>query len=298
MNKQVIEAVNEAAFEALSQHEVYQAQTLFRQNAKNNPCFMTLNNLGVFHIFEGLLRPDNSGHGATKLGIIYLKKAELLQKSDLTLLAYGWGCFESNRYIEAYEYYRQACELKPSYASLYNAGVSLYMQGMYDDAAVLFQKSLNICDQSDYIDTYLSYMYSLQHSDKIKFHEAFSILLQHDTEDLEWEKLIFAYFCDDLILAERQIKTAFNHNFIDTDVMAIIFDCLFKLKKDDEAMEYLNQQIEILEAYNYNFNPEIIHTKQVFSQTEYREKIIRGFMNPLRLIKQCCYYGCQQHNPL
>lgn len=106
--------------EELSQNEVYKAQTLFRQNAKKNPCFATLNNLGVFYVYEGLFKLDNSGHKVPKLGVSYLKKDEKYQKSNLTLLALGKVSFEVKDYEEASKNFRQACELKSDYTNVYN----------------------------------------------------------------------------------------------------------------------------------------------------------------------------------
>ncbi|WP_312103306.1 tetratricopeptide repeat protein [Lachnoclostridium sp.] len=148
------EIINQSALEALSQNELYKAQTLFRQNAKKTHCFATLNNLGVFHVYEGLFKPDNSGHNAKKFGVSYLKKAEKYQKSNLTLIALGNVSFEVKDYEEASKNFRQACELKSDYATVYNLALSFFRQDRYEDALTWFEKALNICDNSDYAETY------------------------------------------------------------------------------------------------------------------------------------------------
>ena len=293
-----VESVNEAALEALSQNEVYQAQTLFRQNAKKNPCFMTFNNLGVFHVFEGLVKSDNSVHGATKLGVGYLKKAEAYQKSNLTLSAFGSVCFDAKDYKEASEYFKQACELNPDYASIYNCGVSYYMQGEYGEAVQWFQKALGICDGDDYSETFIPYAFSLLYSNRKEFLAAFHKMLKVKDESMEWEKFIFAYFADDLLMTESQIEPMLKHFSIDLHDMAIVFDCLLKLGKGEKAAEYLKKKVEALEESDYNMRPEINRMKKALFQADYRAKLISEYRHKIPLIKQCCYYGCKQHNPI
>lgn len=293
-----IELINEAALEELNQNKIYRAQTLFRQNVKENSCFITLNNLGVFHVFEGLLKPDNSRRGATKLGISYLKKAAIYQKSELTLRTLGKVYFEAREYKEAGESFRLACELKPDYASLYNLAVSRYKQRMYEDSTTWFKKSLDLCEASGYADTYIAYAFSLLHCDQQQCLGALHKLLKYDISHLEMDLFILAYLCNDLLEAEKQIKSMFDHWSVDIPIMAMIFDCLFKLGKDGEAKEYLKYKIESLEGYDYNIKVEINQTKKAFSSSDYRKKLIDHYHYEMPLIQQCCYYGCKQHNPL
>lgn len=293
-----MKSVNEAALEALSQNEVYQAQTLFRQNAKKNPCFITFNNLGVFHVFQGLVTADNSVHRATKLGVGYLKKAETYQKSNLTLSALGSVCFGAKDYEEASEYFRQAYELKSDYASIYNCGASYYMQGEYGEAVQWFQKALAICDGDDYSETSIPYVFSLLYSNRKEFFVAFHKMFIVKDESMEWEKFIFAYFADDLLMAESQIEPMLKHFSIDLHDMAIVFDCLLKLGKGEKAAEYLKQKVEALEESDYNMRPEINRMKKALFQADYRTKLISEYRYKIPLIKQCCYYGCKQHNPI
>lgn len=293
-----MESFNEAALEALSQNEIYQAQTLFRQNAKKNPCFITFNNLGVFHVFEGLVKSDNSGRRATKLGVRYLKKAEAYQKSNLTLLALGSVCSDAKDYEEASEYFRQACELKPDYASIYNCGVSYYMQGEYGEAVQWFQKALDICNSDYYSEMFIPYTFSLLYSNKKEFLEAFHKMLKFKSESMEWETFIFAYFADELLMAESQIEYMLENFSLDIHDMAIVFDCLLKLGKEEKATEYLKQKLENLEESDYNMQPEINRMKKALFHAHYRAKLIADYRHKIPFIEQCCYYGCKQHNPI
>lgn len=292
------EIINESALEALGQNEFYQAQTLFRQNAKQNPCFATFNNLGVFYIFEGLFKPDNSCRSAKKSGVYYLKKAEKLQKSNLTLLALGYVLFEDEDYEEASMNFKQASELKFDYESVYNLALSLYRQGIYKDAVEWFEKALAICDNSNRIETYMAYTFSLLKIDREKCSKELNNLLENDTAYIELEKFTLAYLCNDLQAAERQIKPMLEHFSIDIEEMAMVFECLFRLNKGDEAAEYLKNKVEQLKESSYNFQSKIKRLKKVFVQEEYRKEIISSYRYIAPLFKQCCYYGCKQHNPL
>jgi tetratricopeptide (TPR) repeat protein len=227
-----------------------------------------------------------------------LKKAEKYQKSNLTLIALGNVSFEVKDYEEASKNFRQACELKSDYATVYNLALSLFRQGMYKDALAWFEKALNICDNSDHAETYAAYAFSLLQIDKRKCREELNTLIEDDTANMEIDKFTLAYLCNDLQAAERQIKSMLEHFSIDLEQMSMVFDCLFRLNKRDEATEYLERKIEELEESDYNVKPEIRRLKKVFSQDEYRKEIISSLQFVRPLIKQCCYYGCKQHNPL
>lgn len=52
---------------------------------------------------------------------------------------------------------------------------------------------------------------------------------------------------------------------------------LLSLGEKEEALKYLNLQIEELKGYDYNFLPEIRAAKRAYSQEEYRKKLISKF---------------------
>ena len=295
-NKTNIESINEAALDILSQGKFYEAQTLFRQNAKNSPCFITLNNLGVFYAFEGLSKPDNSGHVATKLGMRYLKKAEAYQKSHLTSSAFGQICFKAKDYKGAAKHFEQACELKPDFYAIYNCGASYYMKGAYDKAVVWLKKALSICDNSNYVEALTSYIFSLLYGDKKEFLAVSHKMLEVDDEDIAWEKFVVAYFANDLPAAESQIQPMLRQFSVGAQDMALVFDCLFKLGKETEAEEYLKQKVEYLEGFDYNTRPEISKMRKAFSQADYRAKLVAEYKHGIACLGQCCYYGCKLHN--
>ena len=302
--KNYVENINQSALNALCQNEIYQAQILFRQNVKDNPCFISFNNLGVFYAFEGLFKLDNSCRGAKKLGIKYLKNAETFQKSHLTLFALGTIFFEYEDYKEAEMYFKQTYELKHDYSSAYNLALSFYRQNLYVESMEYFKKALDVYDDfhhyddSEHIETYVAYAFSLLQIDKNKCREALSYLFEDETEYMESDKFTLAYLCGEFEIAECLISPMLEHFSLTSKEMAMVFDCLFKFNKKDEAEKYLNNKIEILKEHDYHSQYDIRQLKKAFSQEEYRKELILSFRYIRPLIKECCYYGCKQHNPL
>ena len=297
--KNDVENINQAALEELCKNETYHAQTLFRQNAKNNPSFKSFNNLGVFYAFEGLFKPDYSRRNATKLGIKYLKKAETLQKSYFTLFALGYIYFGFDEYKEAGTYFKQAFELKHSYASAYNLGLSFYRQFMYEYALNWFEKALNLCDDSNHIETYSAYLFVLLQIDKKKCREALNHLLADNVTPLiEYNKFILSYLCGDMVTAESLIRPMMGKFSLNLKEIAMVFDCLFKFNKRGEAEEYLKNKVEVLKEHDYRSRYDIKQFEKAFSQQEYRKNLISYFRYDMSIVKECCYYGCKQHNPI
>lgn len=290
------EAVNQEALEALGMNELYQAQTLFRINAQRAPCLMTFNNLGVFHVFEGLLKPDNSGRAAKKLGLHYLEKAELYQVSYLTLLAFGHVCFEDADYGEASEYFGRACELKLDYATAYNLGISLYRNGLDHEASVWLERALGICDAADYNDTYAAYAFSLFGVNPPRCRAALDSMLNFRCEGIEVETFVLAYLCNYVRVAEQKIRPMLKHYCLSIQDMVLVLDCLLELGKKAEAEEYLKQEVDVLEESDYNSITEIRHLTKAFKNADYRKEFVDSYRLIRPLIKQCCYYGCKKHN--
>ncbi|HEX2937943.1 MAG TPA: hypothetical protein VHO66_03390, partial [Ruminiclostridium sp.] len=105
MNSKNIETINEIALELLGRGDFSAAQNNFRQNAKNNPCFITLNNLGVYYINEGMELSNGVIRNANKIGLKYLKAAELYEKSHINLMAIGQVYFNKKDYNTSSNYF-------------------------------------------------------------------------------------------------------------------------------------------------------------------------------------------------
>jgi tetratricopeptide (TPR) repeat protein len=289
-------SINNSALEELHNNELYKAQALFRENAKKNPCFITFHNLGLFYINEGLFDRYENRRKAKKIGINYLLKAMTYQKSYLTLFSLGSTYFENSDYIQAASYFRQACELRNDYAVIYNLALSLYRQGEYIESAEWYEKALHICDTDDYSEIYVSYSFALLHSDNKLCHKALRELIKMNDNNTLVERVIIAYFLGELSVARTQIQTMFNLWSVNVHEMAIVLDCLLKLGKDKEAIEYLKKESERFDESNYNIRSKNKQFMKLFAQEDYRKQVIESYKYLAPLIPQCCYYGCKLHN--
>jgi tetratricopeptide (TPR) repeat protein len=291
-----IETINQIALDTLSKGNFYDAQEFFRKNAKESPCFISLNNLGVYYLTEGMELHNGKVCSADKLGLKYLKLAETYLQSHLNLMAIGNYYFRMKEYKTATEYFRRGCNLCNSYDNYYNLGVALYLQENYEEATINFEKALDLCNTSDEIEICVSYAFSSLHRDKRKAYNILQQILEFQNNDMKMDEFVLAYLCGDMQLARNLIKPMFDIYSVGISEMAMVFDCLFQLGKEAEAEEYLKYQIEILQGYSYNIKPKISSTKQIFDNFAYREKAISDFRYTPPLIAQCYFIGCKKHN--
>lgn len=293
-----IETINKAALDALCQDDFYQAQTLFRKNAKINPSHVSFNNLGVFYVFEGIQTQNNKYREAKKLGVSYLKKAIALQPLKLSYLALGHVCIDAKDYNSASRNFTEANAFESDNTSLHNLALSYYKGGMYKEALFWFEKALHGCSKSDYFETFASYLFSLLQVDKKRCREEMDVLFDNDTNDIAIERFTLAYLCGDMQLAEHQIEKMLKYFDVGLEVTAMVFDCLISQEKADEAERHLKCKIQFLEETGDNyFKQEIERYKKLFLCEAYRKEIIASFRYTVPLIAQCCYYGCTIHNP-
>jgi len=216
-----------------------------------------------------------------------------------TIFALGNIYFGFKEYKEAERYLKKALEFKKSYAVVFNLAVTFYKQYRYEDALIWFEKALNFCDESDYIETYATYAFTLLQIDKKKCREALNYLLEDNgTTLMEYDRFVLAYLCGDMVTAESLVKPMMGKFSLGVEEMSMVFDCLFQFNKKEEALKHLNDKIEILEDCDYNSLSEINQFKKAFSQEEYRKNLISSFRYDMSIVKECCYYGCKQHNPL
>jgi len=294
-----VKVINSDALSALCQNDTYQAQELFRKNAKINPSSVSFNNLGVFYISEGIYTLDNSFRTAKKLGVSYLEKARMIKPLNLSYLALGRVCFEDNDYNGAICNFKKANALKSEYGTLYNLALSYYRNGMPENAISSFKKALLACSEESYFDTYASYLFSLIQVDMKMCHEQIASLFDDDTNNTAIERFVLAYLCDDMHLAEHLINRMLCDFDVGIEVTAMVFDCLIRYGKENKAEEYLNQKVQILkETMNYFFKQNIKKYKEIFLHKEYRKEVIATYQYIAPLVEQCCYYGCMMHNPL
>lgn len=94
--------LNDLALEELNKGNTYAAQEYFRRNAKEHPTGMSLNNLGVFYITEGLQLKAGKVRKALGLGCKFLERAkEFGLESPQNLLALGGVYYDQGEYKKA-----------------------------------------------------------------------------------------------------------------------------------------------------------------------------------------------------
>lgn len=297
------EKINETALQMLIDYKLTEAQDIFRQNVKKNPCFITLNNLGAFYICEGIIQSNGRSRNANKLGLRYLKKAEAYKKSELNILAIANAYFKMKQYKQACKYFEQACKINKNYATLNNNGVTLYMQGEYREASEYFHMALDCCDNTHYSDIYpikstiySSYAFSVLQYDKTRCLDILYQILDSNIVDIEIDEFVLAYFCNHLKLAKDICKGLLNNWNIEYSIMAMIFDCLIKQENYNEAKEYLVNAINKLKGFEYDTEKEINRINKAYFSKNYRDKAIMGYRFVPPIIEQCFYYGCKIHN--
>jgi tetratricopeptide (TPR) repeat protein len=301
MNEKTAIDINTQALSLLSEGKFFEAQTLFRRNVKNYPSLMTFNNMGVFYMEEGLNKSDDTCRSAGSLSMLYLKKALKFQKSKLTYCALGRLCFTMNNYSRkendyqgALEYYNRASEMGADYTTLFNYGVVLYALCKFLEASEYFCKALRLCDNVDLDEIFLAYSVALIYAASPKMRTVCHEAVDRNIEI--WDKFMITYLCGNLDLSQDYAEEMFGVYSPNSSEMAILFDCLFKLGKLQEAEKYLELKITSLQNLNCNTEREIQKIRKSFSIPEYRSEVVAEYKYTLSLLGQCCYFGCKLHN--
>ena len=200
-----IEAKNQSALESLAKNDFYQAQITFRDNAKRNPCFITLNNLGVFYVHEGIAMENGRMRSAVKQGIKLLVKAGSFRMSGSNLAAIARAYLKLNNFEMATNYYDQAIKEMNNYALYNNCGVALYQVNQYEKASIYFSKALDICPNHDEkLEIIISYAYASLEIDKMQCNRIINDLTNASdlsSQMLDIEKFVLLYLCDDFVSA-------------------------------------------------------------------------------------------------
>ncbi len=305
LNDEVIK-INNTALNSLSTGDILTAQNLFKENAKRNICFLTLHNLGIFYIQEGVFLKNGRMRNARKLGMQYLQKAKSIESSTMNLITIAVTYLESKEYEKAVYYFEQASKTLGDHVSsstfYNNFGKALYLANLYKKAAECFLKALNNCvKQDEKLEINISYSYALLNIDMITCRESIDNILQtseYYVQMPDMDIFVLLYLCRDFQVAQTMCKPLLDKYHLDSSVIAMIFDCLIKLGKPDDAEECLQLQIESLEGYNYDVRTEIKNATLAIESYEFRKKLIADYHYMPPTMKQCYYIGCSEHNPL
>ena len=152
--------INQNALELLFDHDVYAAQNLFRKNAKENPCWMTYQNYGVFCSEEGRIRKNQCGKAANRTAVRYLKKALREKPHPLTYIAWGHFYYSNQKYRDAAEQYALAYQRKADWMTAHNCGACWFDSKNYDRAVFWFSRALETAPEGKKTETATALAYA------------------------------------------------------------------------------------------------------------------------------------------
>ena len=110
---------NALALAKLSEGNELAAQALFRKNAKNSPCCLSLNNMGVYYSQYGMILKNGRIRSAKKIGLNYLLKASLYETDWRNCISTATALLESQNVELAYQFLSKAYTQKIDYLFLY-----------------------------------------------------------------------------------------------------------------------------------------------------------------------------------
>jgi len=294
--------INQNAIDVLDKNGIYDkndyytAQQLFKQNAKSAPSLMTFNNLGVFYTENGMELSNGKIISAKKHGLKYLKKASSFSNSYINFMAIGDWYFRERDYLNAECYYRKVYNLHTTSDVIANLGFSLFMQQKYNEASTIFEEGLHICEIDKKDEINLAYAFSLVYSNKSRKH------VQRVLETLEdkgnCDVLALAYFNGDMKLVEELIEVIADNYYISIPTIAMVIDCLLGLEKQNEAKEFLSEQVEKLKEFDYDIEDEFNSLSKLIENEDTRNTEISNYRYFPRIYRICYFIGCKEHNPL
>ena len=282
---------NQNALAALEQSNFNVALELFRENAHNSPCHLTLNNLGKFYFDHGNRMKNGKWRCAQQLGLCYLQKARLLETNRVNLLNIGMALFTIGNLGEAYNVFELAVKNDLTGVARYNTGVCLLAAKKYKEAECVF---LDLTHQSD------KGLLNLPVENDPRVALLFSSLLSHSAHDYscraelvehvltivdDYDKIALLY-----LLGHYKEIIELSDLFLDQwipsiELSAMILDSAVRVS--GEKAEHIKERIQL--NGNASFG-NIIHSPQLLHKTA----LLFNYSTPL--IEECGYYGCNQHH--
>lgn len=288
--------INQNALDILNRGNFYEAQKLFKKNVKTNPSLISFNNLGAFYIAHGMELSNGEVVNANKSGLNLLKKAASLSKSYINLMAIGDWYFDNKDYLNAENYYRQACWVSESSDALANLGSVLFIQKKYNEADTMLKRALLNCDEDKKGSINLTYAFSLIQRN-MTGREVQEIL--ESLEEIENQDVIaLAYFNGNMKLVEKLFESMSEYWLLDIPTMAIVVDCLLKLNQQHKAEKILDLHIEKLLGYDCVDKKEIASLTKIIKNAHLRNTEISKYRYFPETKKICHFIGCRQHYPL
>ena len=272
----------------LNKGNLFGAQQLFRDEAKTNPCHHTLNNLGVFYLYEGLMLDEHKRRSANFLGLCYLNKAFEKQGTYQNYFGLGVGNFAINNFPEANQQFDRAFQTKNSYGSLYNLGVTQISQEKYADASDTLNQCIKQFSEQNERETFVAYLYSLSFCNKALCGNCLRTLDDTYIFSSEMDLFAIAYLCEEYSFAAELCKVMFERWRVDFGVMAMLLNLFLKSGNRKAAESYLAMQVERLKEFRQYV--EIKRTHELYHNEMYRQEIISKYRIKFPIIKENIYF--------
>ena len=293
--------INFMAFEALRNCDFLTAQTLFRKNRKENPGFISSQNLGAFYLHNGMDLSNGKTRTATKDSIRLFREA-LQYKNDAAITYSALGAayedlaaFSHGDRADAEAAYRKALSIEKNWCRWYSLGaIRNYFQD-YREAALCFHNAFTLCDENEEKDrSYACYALCVTQYDKDEACKLLRhFLLRPFCEYNAMYLFTLAYYCGAYNLAleilEIIIKTTRWSLSLPKFTMAIV--CCFKTDNAQKAKKYFDYWIEHKKQFDYNISPEIRAAKKVYLDDQYRNQFICEYKEQFSIEKEDYYIG-------
>ena len=286
--------INEKALDFLSNQDWKNAQFLFFDNVRKNPCHQTYNNLGVYLINEGLECKNGKTRNAFKLGFKYLLKAAEIKISTINTYAIVEAinslllqeCDKKNLYQFACDCLKKALVLDFSYELQFDYLRFLYLldpqnKELLNKANSLVQKFP--CSES------VSLYFQLLRINYL-MDEALSCI-EHYGSFIDEVDLFIFYAEFELYEQGYSLCNYIHSSYSMNDFIAsAIIECCINTNHISEAQNYATRIQDNYDGINYQV------FENLTNKSLYRQKKIKSYFSYLPTITTCCYFGCKKHN--
>ena len=289
-----VEQVNSQALDFLCKGDFDSAQYLLYQNAKQNPCCQTYNNLGSFLYDNGMTLKNGKNVSAVAYAKRYVKKAfEYDHSSTVVSQNLGRMYYEENDYINACHCFSLAYANGHNEKILFNKAISLFALHRYLEAYECFQMIKPLFPEAVF-----PYLLTMAICDKEsllcfqKTNEYREFIQQMDLLD----QMIFFYFGNQyqkILEIEPELNKSWSLRESD---WAILVDALIQLGQEETIRPIIEEK---LSNYDSFYEKSLYQSVTVLlNEVSTRKEVIKEYFNTLSFpqIILCNYFGCEAHH--
>ena len=297
----MVEQINRQALESLEKNDCKNAQFLFKQNIKQNPCHQTFNNLGYFLITEGMELNNGKHKSAVMLGHRYLLKAAKMKETVINIKAITESFYYQSRTAtkkNKKQLFRDACDwLKIANKIEYRHDVQYnFLRFSYllnDDNNILFEirDLIKKFENEETVSLYFCIL--LKQSMK---NEGNNCIERYGRFISDMDKLMFYTKTEQYKKAYAICHNVYMAFSIDKFLASALIESCINTGHLTEAKMYAKKIYDMCQDVEYAID--VIPSK-VFcftnSSSIYRKKLISSFECYPIYLSTCGYFGCSLH---